>query len=123
MLLGQMLEGGRGGQQDGMWVAWAERAAAGRKLVSFFVHTCQPPGRGCWPPAMGFTPPSPCVLCQDEMRRVEAARREAERNRHKQDREKEKELELIRQQYLVGFFGGVHKGRLQHFEGEEVECV
>lgn len=39
---------------------------------------------------------------QDELRRLEAERREAERNRHKEDREREKELELIRKQYLVG---------------------
>ncbi|WIA22903.1 hypothetical protein OEZ86_009840 [Tetradesmus obliquus] len=37
---------------------------------------------------------------QDEMRRAEAMRREAERNRHRDEREKEKELELIRKQYL-----------------------
>jgi hypothetical protein len=38
---------------------------------------------------------------QDEVRRAEAMRREAELNRHRDEREKEKELELIRKQYLV----------------------
>lgn len=42
-----------------------------------------------------------CVCAQDDLRRAEAARRDAERARHKEDREKEKELELIRKQYLV----------------------
>lgn len=42
----------------------------------------------------------PCCT-QDELRRLEAERREAERNRHKDEREREKELELIRKQYLV----------------------
>jgi hypothetical protein len=42
------------------------------------------------------------VSClQDEARRAESMRREAERNRHRDEREKEKELELIRKQYLV----------------------
>lgn len=39
---------------------------------------------------------------QDEVRRAEALRREAERARDRDEREKEKELELIRKQYLVG---------------------
>ena len=45
-----------------------------------------------------------CAGCslQDELRRAEALRREAEKARDKDEREKEKELELIRKQYLVG---------------------
>jgi hypothetical protein len=42
-----------------------------------------------------------CIAPQDDLRRAEAMRREAERSRHKDEREKEKELELIRKQYLV----------------------
>lgn len=41
-------------------------------------------------------------LLQDELRRAEMLRREAERARDRDEREKEKELELIRKQYLVG---------------------
>jgi len=66
-----------------------------------------------------------CVPCciQDELRRLEAERREAERNRHKDEREREKELELIRKQYLVSDMVVNVRGegreviRLAHFQG------
>lgn len=54
---------------------------------------------------------------QDEQRRIEAERREAERARHKDEREKEKELELIRKQYLVSYFTCYFIGTHLNLEG------